>query len=186
MKYNNGNEEITRIVEQNIHNVYLAPFNFSDDARVNVPFRINKNQYDDFVKIHDVKLSYYNTDFTNFIRNLLSEYATKTINQREYLYHFRLMDDLQNAIINNNLCHFHMADTVISFVPVSIDVSPISRKNHIVGISADKMSPLLVSLKKIKSIAIDRNKFSISEEDCRKIVNYFNEFIEKESFECLE
>ena len=186
LKYNNGNEEITRIVEQNIHNVYLAPFNFSDDARVNVPFRINKNQYDDFVKIHDVKLSYYNTDFTNFVRNLLSEYAAKTINQREYLYHFRLMDDLQNAIINNNLCHFHMADTVISFVPVSIDVSPISRKNYIVGISADKMSPLIVSLKKIKSIAIDRNKFSISEEDCTKIVNYFNEFIEKESFECLE
>ena len=186
LKYNSGNEEITRIVEQNIHNVYLVPFNFSDDARVNVPFRINKDKYTDFIKIHDVKLHYYNTDFTNFVRNLLSEYATKTINQREYLYHFRLMDDLQNAITKNNLCHFHLMDNVISFIPISVDVSPITSKNYIVGITADKNSPLLVSLAEIKNIAVDRNKISISEEDCTRVVNHFNEFIEKESFECLE
>ena len=186
LKYNNGNEEITRIVEQNIHNVYLAPFNFSDDARVNVPFRINKNQYDDFVKIHDVKLSYYNTDFTNFVRNLLSEYATKTINQREYLYHFRLMNDLHNAIVKNSLCHFHLMNNVISFIPVCIDVSPITSKNYIVGISADKKSPMLVSLAEIQSLAVDRHKLSISDEDCTEVVNYFNMFIEKENFECLD
>ena len=186
LKYNNGNEEITRIVEQNIHNVYLVPFNFSDDARVNVPFRINKDRYTDFIKIHDVKLRYYNTDFTNFVRNLLSEYATKTINQREYLYHFRLMSDLQNAIIKSNLCHFHLVDNVVSFIPFSIDVSPITNKNYIVGISADKKSPLLVSLAKINSIAVDRNRLSISDEDCIKVVNYLNEFIKKESFECLD
>lgn len=186
LKYNNGNEEITRIVEQNIHNVYLVPFNFSDDARFNVPFRINKDRYTDFIKIHDVKLSYYNTDFTNFVRNLLSEYATKTINQREYLYHFRLMNDLHNAITKNNLCHFYLMDNVISFIPISVDVSPITSKNYIVGISADKNSPLLVSLAEIKNIAVDRNKITISEEDCTKVVNYFNEFIEKESFECLD
>lgn len=186
LKYNNGNEEIARIVEQNIHNVYLSPFNFSDDARINVSFRINKDKYDDFINIHDVKLNYYSTDFTNFVRNLLSEYASKTLNQREYLYHFRLMDDLQTAIIKNNLCHFHLIDDVISFVPVSIDLSPISSKNYIVGISADKKSPLLVPLAEIKSIAIDRQRFPISEEDCACVVDYFNKFIEKESFECLE
>ena len=77
-------------------------------------------------------------------------------------------------------------DNVISFIPISVDVSPITSKNYIVGITADKNSPLLVSLAEIKNIAVDRNKISISEEDCTRVVNHFNEFIEKESFECLD
>ena len=107
LKYNNGDMKIARICARSIHNVYLHPFVFHDDGVINVPFRISKDKYDDFIVIHDERLAFYGTDFTNYVRTLLSEYTSKTLGQREYMYAFRKIYPLREAIQKKIVCKFY-------------------------------------------------------------------------------
>lgn len=179
LKYNNGDEHITRVVEQNILNVYLAPFNARDDITVTIPFRINQSYIDEFILIHDVKLLHYDIDFTTFIRNLLMEYATKTLGQREYLYAFREVQSIREAIQKQSLCHFYHQEGRISFAPVSMELSPINGCYVIVGCDKDKV-PCFLPLSSIQNLLVDQVRLEISDEDCDNMWDAFQKYYEEE------
>ena len=185
LKYNNGDVETAKICARSIHNVYLQPFAFHDDGTINVPFRISKDKYDDFIVIHDERLSFYDTDFTNYVRTLLSEYASKTMGQREYLYAYRMISPLREAIRKGKLCKFYTSEKAYDFVPVSIELSPIYDYNYIVGIDNDN-KPQIIRLSQTHKISILESKITITEEMCNWINNYLDEIYEEEYNECLD
>ncbi|MBO4979811.1 MAG: hypothetical protein J6D16_05330 [Clostridia bacterium] len=185
LKYNNGNEEIAKTCARSIHNVYLHPFAFHDDGTVNVPFRISKDKYDDFIVIHDERLDFYDTDFTNYVRTLLSEYASKTLGQREYMYAFRKVCPLREAIQKENVCKFYTDEQSFVFVPVSIETSPIYNHNYIVGIDENK-NPQAIRLSKTKKITIFEERIKVSKEMCELISDHLDKIYEEEYNECLD
>ena len=149
LKYHNGDEEKARISEQTIYNVYLRPFDFHDDSYVTVPLRINNKRKNHFLKIHDVKLRYYNLDFTNYIRNLLTEYATKTNDQRECLFQFHLLEKVKAAIKEQRVCRFYQKNFVYTFAPVVVETTPCERICLIAGISSEDHTPTIIELYKV-------------------------------------
>ena len=183
LKYNNGNVEIAQICARSIHNVYLRPFSFHDDGVINVPFRISKERYDDFIVIHDERLAFYNTDFTNYVRTLLSEYASKTLGQREYLYAFRMINDIREAICKQKLCKFYINEQTFSFVPVSIETSPIYNHNYIIGIDYNNQAQA-VRLSEIRKISVTDKKIKVTEEMCELIGDHLDKIYEEEYNEC--
>ena len=185
LKYNNGNEEMAKFCARSIHNVYLRPFAFHDDGVVNVPFRISKEKYDDFIVIHDERLVFYDTDFTNYVRTLLSEYASKTLGQREYLYAFSVINNLREAIYNQKFCKFYTDEQTFVFVPVSIETSPIYDYNIVVGIDSGGQAKA-IRLSEIRKISVTDNKTKITEEMCELINNYLDQVYEEEYNECSD
>lgn len=185
LKYNNGNAEIARLCARSIHNVYLQPFVFHDDGIINVPFRISKDKYDDFIVIHDERLAFYDTDFTNYVRTLLSEYASKTLGQREYLYAFRMITPIREAIRKGKLCKLYTSENVYSFVPVSIELSPIYDHNYIVGIDSDN-NPQAIRLSETHKISILEDRIKITQEMCELISDHLDKIYEEEYNECLD
>ena len=185
LKYNNGNVEAAKMCARSIHNVYLHPFAFHDDGVINVPFRISKEKYDDFIVIHDERLAFYNTDFTNYVRTLLSEYTSKTLGQREYLYAFRIINHIKSAIEKQKLCKFYTDDQTFMFVPVSIETSPLYNHNYIVGIDYDNQAKA-IKLSKIRKISVTNNKLKITKEMCELISDYIESIYEEEYNECSD
>ena len=185
LKYNNGSEEIAKACARSIHNVYLYPFAFHDDGVVNVPFRISKDRYSDFIVIHDERLAFYDTDFTNYVRTLLSEYASKTIGQREYLYAFRIIATLREAIQRERVCNFYSNEKHFTFVPVSIETSPVYNYNYIVGVDKNNM-PQAIKLSETQRITVLETEMKISEKTCELINEYLNAIYEEECGECSD
>lgn len=185
LKYNGGDFNIAKACAQSIHNVYLYPFAFHDDGTVNVPFRISKGYYNDFITIHDERLAFYDTDFTNYVRTLLSEYASRTLGQREYMYAFREINLLRREIRRSGICKFYTNDETISFAPISIEPSPIYNHNHIVGID-ENHQPQAVKLSDIKKISALNNRIKITEEMCELITDHIEKIYEEEYNECSD
>ena len=185
LKYNNGNADAAKLCARSIHKVYLRPFAFHDDGTVNVPFRISKDRYDDFLVIHDERLAFYDTDFTNYIRTLLSEYASKTLGQREYLYAFKLVDLIREAIPKGKVCKFYSNESVYVFTPVSIELSPIYDHNYIVGINSDNQ-PQAIRLSQTQKISVLDDKIRITTEKCELIEDHLDKIYEEEYNECLD
>lgn len=185
LKYNNGNEETAKTCARSIHNVYLRPFAFHDDGVINVPFRISKERYDDFIVIHDERLAFYDTDFTNYVRTLLSEYASKTLGQREYLYAFKIINDIREAICKRKLCKFYIDEQTAVFVPVSVETSPVYNHNFVVGIDSDGQTHA-VRLSEIRKISVTSNKLKITKEICELISDYLDKIYEEEYNECSD
>ena len=183
LKYNNGNVELAKMCARSIHNVYLRPFSFHDDGVINVPFRISKERYDDFIVIHDERLAFYDTDFTNYVRTLLSEYASKTLGQREYLYAFRIINDIKETIRKHKCCKFYTDENTFVFVPISIESSPLYNHNYIVGID-DNNQAQAVKLSEIRKISVEDNKIKITKEMCELVSDYLDKIYEEEYNEC--
>ena len=183
LKYNNGNVELAKMCARSIHNVYLHPFAFHDDGVINVPFRISKEKYDDFIVIHDERLAFYDTDFTNYVRTLLSEYASKTLGQREYLYAFRIINYIKEAIEKQKLCKFYTNEQTFMFAPVSVETSPLYNHNYVVGIDRDNQSQA-IRLSEIRKIYVTDNKIKITKEMCELISDYIESIYEEEYNEC--
>ncbi len=185
LKYNNGDVETTKACARSIHNVYLYPFSFYDDGTVNVPFRISKDKYDEFIVIHDERLSFYDTDFTNYMRTLLSEYASKTPGQREYLYAFKMIAPLREAIQKGSLCKFYTSKNSIAFVPASIELSPVYSHNYIVGIDSDN-HPVAIRLSETYKISALEDKIKITKEMYELISDHLDKIYEEEYNECSD
>ena len=185
LKYNNGNVEAAKMCARSIHNVYLCPFAFHDDGVINVPFRISKEKYDDFIVIHDERLGFYDTDFTNYVRTLLSEYASKTLSQREYLYAFRIINYIKEAIEKQKLCKFYADEQTFMFVPVSVETSPLYNHNYIIGIDYNNQAQA-VRLSEIRKIYATDNKIKITKEMCELISDYIENIYEEEYNECSD
>ncbi|MBQ8381456.1 MAG: hypothetical protein IJY18_06140 [Clostridia bacterium] len=185
LEYNNGNVEAAKMCARSIHNVYLCPFSFHDDGVVNVPFRISKDKYNDFIVIHDERLAFYNTDFTNYVRTLLSEYASKTLGQREYLYSFKMISSVREAIQTGKLCKFYTNDNAFAFVPVSIELSPIYNHNYIVGIDSG-IRPKAIRLSETHKVSVLEDRIKITKEMCELISDHLDKIYEEEYNECLD
>lgn len=179
VKYNDGDIELAKTCAQNIHNVYLYPFAFYSDGVVNVPFRISKDKYEDFIVIHDELLAFYDTDFTNYIRTLLTEYASKTLGQREYLYQFKLMETLREAINKEKACKIYTNNRIFTFVPISLEISPIYGHNFIIGIDSAKQ-PFAVRLCQVQKIVFADYSMAITEEESNSVFDYVQTIYEGE------
>lgn len=185
LKYNNGDAETAKNAARSIHNVYLRPFTFHDDGVVNVPFRISQDKYNDFTLIHDKYLGFYDTDFTNYIRTLLVEYTSKTFSQREYLYAFRKIKNIREAIIKSNLCKFYNNGKCDIFVPVSIETSPVYDHNYIVGIT-NKIEAIAIRLRDLQDTVLLNDKIKITEEMSNSIYECLDIIYEEEYKECSD
>lgn len=185
LKYHRGNAEYAQMCARSIHNVYLRPFAFHDDGVVNVPFRISKDRYDDFIMIHDERLAFYDTDFTNYVRTLLSEYASKTLGQREYLYAFRAISILREAIRKEMICRFYTDEQIFVFVPVSIETSPVYGHNYVVGIDGDG-HPQAIRLYKMQRVSVTEKRTQVTETMCRLINDHLDTIYEEEFNECSD
>ena len=184
LEYNNRDEAAAKMCARSIHNVYLRPFLFHHDGVVNVPFRISQDKFDDFWEIHDERLAFYDTDFTNYLRTLLSEYASKTFTQREYLYAFKRIVILREAINKRRICKFYTGEGSFEFVPVSIEPSPIYSHNYIVGVDIQGQ-PKIVRLSETKKITMQKQILTVTEEMCELMCDTLDAIYEEESNECL-
>ena len=183
--YNNGNVEAAQIAARSIHNVYIPMTAFHEDGVAKISFRISKDKYDEFIDIHDNRLSFYDTGFTTYIRTLLVEYASKSYSQREYLYSYRRVIHVSDAIQRQNICKFYSSDSILSFVPVSIETTPILGHNYIIGVSRDG-TPISVGLRSLKKVVATDEKKSISVEICDSLNDYLYDLYREEHEACLD
>ena len=184
LKYNNGNADMAKAVARNIHNVYLRPFTFHDDGVVNIPFRISKDKYDTFLSIHDDRLAFYDTNFTSYIRTILVEYTSKTFAQREYLYAFSKLKPLREAILKNHVCRIYHHNERSTFIPVSVETSPIYDHNFIVGITSE-LQPIAIRLCDFQKITVLEERITVTQEMCDLIEEYLHKIYSEEHKECL-
>ena len=176
---NNNDEDLTNKIEESIYKIYFNKYDYCDDGTVNVPFRVNKEHLQDFLEIFDNKLSKYNMDFTGYVRSLLIEYASKRLNQREYFFFYRKINDIKTACTENSLCYFYTSIEKDCFIPVSIEVSRNTETTLIVGINQTKDTAYVLPLASLQRIVVTDTKVSITENDCNFIYetleNYYEE-----------
>lgn len=137
----------------------------------------------DFLLIHDERIAFYDTDFTKYVRTLLAEYTSKTFGQREYLYAFRMISPLRDAIQEEKVCKFYTNENTINFVPISIETSPIHNHNFIIGIDINN-KPHAIRLSTLQKLSISDNKVKITEEMCELINGHLEKLYEEELKKC--
>ncbi|MBQ8375274.1 MAG: hypothetical protein IJX98_06875 [Clostridia bacterium] len=187
LSYNQGDEETTQKIEENIYKLYFNKYDYCDDGVVNISLRINQEYYKDFLKIHDTKLQKYNMDFTNYIRSLLIEYTSKRIGQREYFYFYREINEIKNAITNHEECCFYTHIEKLTFVPISIELSKNTGRNLIIGITTDKETAWILELVALIQIFQTEKNVEITKDDCDFAYEVLEEYYEKEDEEeCLD
>ena len=174
LKYNNGNAELAKAVARSIQNVHMSPLLFYNDGKEKISFRISKDKYDDFILIHDKRLSFYDTDFTNYNKTLLVEYAFRDLAQRECLFFYRALKKLKEATLKSNVCSFYNGNQYGSFVPISIKISPASGQNYIVGITSDRQ-PLVMKLCSLRKFVVLDEKINITD----KLYSSANDVLEE-------
>lgn len=178
LQANNNDEVLTNKIEENIYKVYFNKYDYCDDGTIIVPFRVNKEHLQDFLEIFDNNLNKYNMDFTGFVRSLLIEYSSKRLNQREYFFFYRKINEIKNACIENKLCYFYTNVEKICFIPVSIEVSRLSETNLIVGITETKETAYVLPLAYIQRIVVTDTKTLITEKDCEFIYETLENYYE--------
>jgi len=190
LKYNNGSVETVKTVIRNIHNVYLNPSVFHMDGMVNQPFRISNDKYEVFQLIHDRRLLLYDTNFTQFLRTILVEYASKPLCEREYMFAFPKIALLKKAISKNQICTVYHTEGQDVFVPVSIESSPIFDYNYIVGITRE-MQPVAIRLLHLQNIVVDESRvkrdglIKVTDEMCDIIHEHLKSNYDEEYRKCL-
>lgn len=178
-----GDIEKTRDTEKKIFKHHIAPFDFRHDGQVSVPFRVNKALEEKFLTIYDTRLSYYETSFTMYIRRLLTEYATRAIDQREYIVHFNKMSIIEDAIQKNVNCIFRCANETIEFVPISIEISDNNRRILISGITLDREEVFVLRLSLIQSVSQQTQTIEVTDADYSAVLNTLHQFYKQEQEE---
>ena len=117
------------------------------------------------------------------MRTLLAEYTSKTFGQREYLYAFRMISPLRDAIQEEKVCKFYTNENTINFVPISIETSPIHNHNFIIGIDINN-KPHAIRLSTLQKLSISDNKVKITEEMCELINGHLEKLYEEELKKC--
>ena len=185
LKYTRGAKELTARVEDCIYNVYLREKFFLNEGRASVSFRVSKDHYDDFLQIHDELLNKYHLDFTNYIRTLLSEYATAPSYRREQFYHYRKVAKINNAIEKQTLCRFYLQDGATrEFVVVSVEVSTTSRRCYVAGLTMNS-EPTAFPLSDLTKMTRISDGRSFSEHDRKTLYQYLIDLYNLEEI-CLD
>lgn len=177
---NDGDEELTRAVEECLYKRYNDS-DFCDDVFKPVPLRVSKAKYEDFLRIHDLILPRYDIDFCSFVRSLLYEYLSKRLNERERLFRYRLLPNLKNAIKGQFVCTFVYNKETISFVPVSMETSRRNEQNIIIGVGESDDNFYAVPLAGVQAIVVnDGKEIEIADEDYLAIQDFFDGYENKE------
>ena len=183
LRYHEGDAEKAKTGMLSIYNVYLSPSANHYDGTIPLSFRVSENKRDDFLSVHDHLLYFYNSSFTGYIRTLLSEYAAKKRNEREYLYAHKLVKILRSAMNKSCFCNIYTNDSYICLLPISIEPSPIYDYNYIVGITRDLQPAAIRLCSAIKAIPLD-DKHKITEQICDSVLDFLNEIYDEELKKC--
>lgn len=162
---NDGDEELTRKIEENIYKVYFNKYDYCDDGFATVPFRVNSEHMQKFLDIVDNLLHTLNMDFTNYVRSLLVEYSSKRLNQREYFFYYAEIAKIKEAISKNLVCNFYTKEEKTTFVPISIELSQFGEQNLIVGYNFENENAYILPLSYVKRIVLTETNYTITEED---------------------
>lgn len=179
LKKNNNNKQLTLEIEQNIYNVYLRTFDISDDSKVNIQLRINKQHRDTFIYIVDHCLSKYNMDFTNYIRTLLLDYAARPIYQREYFSIYNYSKIILEAQKKSQFIKIRTENETICLVPVGFEKFYLNEQFYIAGFTKNKEEVVIIKYSKIKTVTLLDNKLSIDDKDYEAIFETFEEYFDK-------
>lgn len=179
LKMNNYNEELALTIEQNIYNVYLKTFDISDDSKVNIQLRINKQHLDTFIRIFDSHLNRYNMDFTNYIRTLLIDYAARPIYQREYFSIYNYSKIILQSQKQSKFINIRTENETIKMVPVGLEKFYLKEQSYLAGFTKNKEEIVIVKYSQIKSVTQLEDRLIINEKDYEAIIETINEFFLK-------
>lgn len=178
LRKNNNNSELTLTIEQSIYNVYLKTFDISNDSKVNIQLRINKQYLDSFINIVDNYLNKYNMDFTNYIRTLLLDYAVKPLYQREYFYIYNFSKIILQAQKQCRFVKIRTENESICFVPVGVEKFYLNEQFYIFGYTKNKEKIVTVKYSKIKFVSLLDYQLELTDNDYKyifdEIENFFN------------
>lgn len=184
LRHNNFNEKLALDIEHNIYNIYLKTFDISNDSKVTIQLRLNKQYIDTFIQIVDNQLSKYNLDFTNYIRTLLLEYAVKPLYQREYFFIYRYSKIILKAQKNSKFITIRTNDEIINIVPVAIEKDYIDNQSYIFGFTKNKEQIVILKFSYIKAITSQDEFLLIDDNDYKliidEVVNFFTKLTEGE------
>lgn len=176
LKNNNNDENMAIIIEQNIYNIYLKTFDLTDDVKVNIQLRINKENKKEFLKIQDCYLKKYNMTFSMYIKTLLYEYAMRPLFQREILFILKVKNELLKALKQSLFVNFCLGDNLkIKMVPVDIAVNPKTDQNFIFGYSINKDIEV-IKISFINDLSLTDEKLSLTNNEYKEIVDLEIEF----------
>ncbi len=179
LKKNNYNEKLALTIEQNIYNVYLKTFDISDDSKVNIQLRINKQHLDTFIQIFDNYLNKYNMDFTNYIRTLLIDYAARPIYQREYFSIYNYSKIILQAQRQSRFINIRTKNETIKMTPVGLEKFYLNDQFYLAGFTENKEDIVIIKYSQIKSVTQLEDKLIINEKDYEAIIETINEYFYK-------
>lgn len=183
LQYFDYDETLTTKSEEGLYKVFFNKDDFCDDAMIKVPFRVNESKREIFLEIYDIELGKHNTDFSNYVRNLLIEYCSKQLDLREYCFYYSKIQLIKEAIENGYLCHFHLEDRIVSMIPVAIDFCFATKGNLIAGMFENMNNAFIFALKNLKKVVVDKDiSIRIDDECC----DFVNDFINEYNNELLE
>lgn len=166
LKYNDYDENLTRIIEKNIYNVYLKEFDLEDDNIGDLSFRINNKSRDEFIYIHDNLLELFDLDFTNYVRSLLKEYSIKPVLKRDLCYFYNELDNINEAINSNRLIKVYNKDgEIYEIVPIALEQCYKKETNYLIGSIEDKTGIWIIALDSISRISYLNKIIELSDED---------------------
>lgn len=165
---------------------------FGEEETVTVSFRVNQQNMNIFLHIHDVLLPKFDMSYTEFIRNLLMHYATYKLAIRERLLHYNVLSDLAIAVRENRECYIYAEQYPINqpkqlnpshrlhCVPFSLVSSPYSGTNIILCFDNKKIQGLVLPLACVKKVILLDKRHKIEKKEHRLIRQTLNRFYEKE------
>lgn len=175
----NNNNELALIVERNIYNVYLKTFDISDDSKISIQLRLNKQYSETFATILDKYLNKYNIDFTNYIRTLLIDYASRPLYQREYFHIYRYSKIIFYAQNKSQFINLRTKTDAICVVPVGVEKFYLDDQLYIFGFSRQKEEIIAIKYSEIKTITLLDEQISITDEDYEAIFETMEDFFNK-------
>lgn len=176
LEKNKGDAILTNKIEENIYKTYFSKYDYCDDATVSVSFRVNSEHMQQFLDIYDNVLHKYNMNFTEFIRSVLIEYASKRLNQREYFFYYKEMFKIKEAISNHQQCTFYLENEKISFIPISIELSRVREENLIIGYNFLTEEAYVVPISVVRRVIMNDIKYEVTNEDVDFAYEYFKEY----------
>lgn len=180
LKYNNKDNKKVKLIEDNIYNVYLKTFDISEDAKVNIQIRINKENQINFLKIQNEFLQKYNVTFSRYIKTLLYEYASRPLFQRELFFIYKNKKTLLKAIKDYRYSIIYLKNNEFyNIVPIDVFVEPKTTENYIFGYTNLKDEIHCIKLSSVRDITISNDKANITEKDLNDLIDFEKIFIKK-------
>jgi hypothetical protein len=115
-------------------------------------------------------------NFTQFVRSILIEYCSKRLNQREYFFFYKEMQNIKYAIKNNKQCTFYLKNEKLCFVPISIELSFKREQNYIIGYDFNCEKAYVFPVSLLKRIIVNNVQYEVTEEDISFVYDYFKEY----------